>query len=49
MGNLVLLSARDVSLALTDPFGLWNKHHGDQKLKDPEDEFAQFLKEQGLL
>jgi hypothetical protein len=42
------LSASDVSLALSDPFGLWHNHHGDQNLKDPLDEFAMFLMEQGL-
>ncbi len=42
------LSASDVSLALSDPFGLWHDHHGDLKLKDPEDEYKIFLKEQGL-
>lgn len=42
------LSASDVSLAISDPFGLWHNHHGDQKLKDPLDEFDMFLMEQGL-
>lgn len=42
------LSASDVSLALSDPFGLWQNHHGDQKLKDPLDELDVFLLEQGL-
>lgn len=48
MTNLIVLSARDVSLALTDPFGLWHNHHGDQSLRDVEDQYAKFLKEQGL-
>lgn len=42
------LSASDVSLAISDPFGLWHNHHGDQNLKDPTDEYDLFLKEQGL-
>ncbi len=44
----MILSASDVSLAVTDPFGLWHNHHGDQKLRDPIDDFDLFLKEQGL-
>ena len=48
MAGLIILSASDISLALSDPFGLWQDHHGDPKLKDPEDEYALFLKEQGL-
>lgn len=48
MDRPVGLSASDVSLALSDPFGLWHDHHGDPKLKDPEDEYDIFLKEQGL-
>ena len=43
-----MLSASDISLAISDPFGLWHEHHGDQKLKDREDEYDLFLKEQGL-
>lgn len=35
-------------MAISDPFGLWHDHHGDQKLKDPEDEYDRFLAEQGL-
>src|SRR3989338_398346 len=42
------LSASDVSLAISDPFGLWHNHHGDQNLKNPTDEYDIFLKEQGL-
>ena len=42
------LSASDISLALSDPFGLWHNHHGDPKLKDSLDEFDMFLMEQGL-
>jgi len=48
MTGPIVLSASDVSLALSDPFGLWHDHHGDPRLKDPEDEYALFLKEQGL-
>jgi len=43
-----VLTARDLSMALTDPFGLWHEHHGDVKLKDGEDEYTNFLKEQGM-
>ena len=42
------LSASDISLAISDPFGLWHNHRGDQTLKDPLDEFDLFLLEQGL-
>ncbi len=45
---MILLSASDISLAISDPFGLWHDHYGDPKLKDPEDEYSLFLKEQGL-
>jgi predicted RecB family nuclease len=48
MRNIKMLSASDVSLSISDPFGLWHNHYGDQKLKDPEDEYKLFLKEQGL-
>jgi len=48
MRGIELLSASDVSLSLSDPFGLWHNRFGDQKLKDPEDEYALFLQEQGL-
>ncbi|HUK56069.1 MAG TPA: TM0106 family RecB-like putative nuclease [Nitrospiria bacterium] len=48
MADPFVLSASDVALALSDPFGLWHDHHGDPRLKDPEDEYALFLKEQGL-
>jgi uncharacterized protein len=48
MTSPIVLSASDVSLALSDPFGLWQDHHGDPRLKDPEDEYSHFLKEQGL-
>lgn len=44
----IMLSASEVALALADPFGLWHDHYGDPRLKDPEDEYALFLKEQGL-
>ncbi len=44
----MILSASDISLAISDPFGLWHNHHGDQKLRDPIDDFDLFLKEQGL-
>ena len=43
-----MLSASDVALSISDPFGLWHNHFGDQKQKDPEDEYALFLQEQGL-
>ena len=43
-----MLSASDVALSISDPFGLWHNHFGDQKRKDPEDEYALFLQEQGL-
>jgi predicted RecB family nuclease len=45
---MIVLSASDISLAISDPFGLWQDHHGDPKLKDPEDEYDLFLAEQGL-
>ncbi len=45
---MILLSASDISLAISDPFGLWHNHHGDPTLKDPEDEYDLFLAEQGL-
>lgn len=45
---MIVLSASDISSALSDPFGLWQDHYGDPKLKDPEDEYDRFLKEQGL-
>lgn len=48
MTGPIVLSASDVSLALSDPFGLWHDRHGDPRFKDPEDEYALFLKEQGL-
>ena len=48
MGNIIMLSASDVSLVLSDPFGLWQNRYGDQKLKDPLDEYDLFLREQGL-
>lgn len=47
-GDSWVLPASDVGLALSDPFGLWQDYHGDPRLKDPEDEYALFLKEQGL-
>jgi len=45
---MIILSASDISLAISDPFGLWHDHHGDQKFKDPEDEYDLFLAQQGL-
>jgi hypothetical protein len=48
MSGRLVLAASDVSLALSDPFGLWQNHHGDPKFRDPEDEFTEFLQEQGL-
>jgi predicted RecB family nuclease len=48
MSGRLVLTASDVSLALSDPFGLWQNHHGDPKFKDPEDEFTEFLHEQGM-
>jgi len=48
MGNIIMLSASDVSLVLSDPFGLWQNRYGDPKLKDPLDEYDLFLREQGL-
>ena len=44
----MILSASDISLAISDPFGLWHNHHGDQKLRDPMGDFDLFLQEQGL-
>jgi predicted RecB family nuclease len=48
MAGLIVLSASDVSLARSDPFGLWHDRYGDPRLRDPEDEYTLFLKEQGL-
>ncbi|MBI3610707.1 MAG: TM0106 family RecB-like putative nuclease [Nitrospirae bacterium] len=48
MADFPVLSASDIALALSDPFGLWQDHHGDLRLRDPEDEYDRFLKEQGL-
>ena len=45
---MIVLSASDISLAISDPFGLWHNHHGDQKLQDKEDEYDLFLAQQGL-
>jgi predicted RecB family nuclease len=45
---MIVLSASDISLAISDPFGLWHNHHGDRKLQDPEDEYDLFLAQQGL-
>src|ERR1700686_4100388 len=45
---MIFLSASEISLAMSDPFGLWHDHHGDQKLIDSEDEYDRFLAEQGL-
>lgn len=44
-----MVSASDVSLAVTDPFGLWHNHHGDRSLRDEVDEYGEFLREQGLI
>ena len=48
MVSPIILSASEVSLAHSDPFGLWHDHHGDIRLKDPEDDYALFLRDQGL-
>jgi len=48
MRDIEMLSASDVSLSISDPFGLWHNHFGEKKLKDPEDEYDLFLQEQGL-
>ncbi|HEY4485158.1 MAG TPA: TM0106 family RecB-like putative nuclease [Nitrospiria bacterium] len=48
MSDTIFLSASDVALVYSDPFGLWQDHHGDPRLKDPPDEFSRFLMEQGL-
>ncbi len=42
-----MLSASDIALSRSDPFGLWHDYYGDPKWKDPEDEYLLFLKEQG--
>jgi len=44
----MFLSASEVALAESDPFGLWHDHYGDEKLRDPVDEFGEFLREQGI-
>jgi len=44
----MILSASEVALAESDPFGLWYDHYGDESLKDPVDEFGEFLREQGI-
>ncbi|MBI3596960.1 MAG: TM0106 family RecB-like putative nuclease [Nitrospirae bacterium] len=48
MSDPWVLSASNVALALSDPFGLWQDRHGDPGLRDSEDEYARFLQEQGL-
>ena len=48
MASPINLSASEISLAASDPFGLWHDHHGDPKLKDKEDDYALFLRDQGL-
>jgi predicted RecB family nuclease len=48
MGVPKMLSAYDVSRAVSDPFGLWHDHHGDERLRDQEDEYGLFLQEQGM-
>ncbi len=45
---MIVLSASEIALAMSDPFGLWHNHHGDRKLQDPEDEYDLFLAQQGL-
>ena len=42
-----MLSAYDIARAISDPFGLWHDHHGDESLRDPENEYGRFLQEQG--
>jgi len=44
----MILSASEVALAESDPFGLWHDHYGDEKLKDLVGEFGEFLREQGI-
>jgi len=44
----MILSASEVALAESDPFGLWHDHYGDENLKDPVDEFGEFLRAQGI-
>jgi len=34
----MILSASEIALAESDPFGLWHDHYGDESLKDPVDE-----------
>ncbi len=41
----MFLSASEVAMVESDPFGLWHDHHGDENLKDPVDEFGEFLRE----
>jgi len=48
VSHRIVLTASEISLALSDPFGLWHDRHGDPRFKDPEDEFTRFLKDQGL-
>ncbi len=42
-----ILSVRQVVLAESDPFGLWQEVCGDPNLKDPPDAFNEFLAERG--
>ncbi|HEY5648394.1 MAG TPA: hypothetical protein VIU33_02765, partial [Nitrospiria bacterium] len=42
------LTASEVALAITDPFGFWQDHFGDSSQRDSEDEYSLFLMEQGL-
>ncbi len=44
----MFLSASEIALAESDPFGLWHDHYGDESLRDPVDEFGEFLREQGI-
>lgn len=48
MSDIEVLSASDVSLSLSDPFGFWHSKFGDKRLRDPEDDYSLFLQEQGL-
>ena len=44
----MILSASEVALVESDPFGLWHDHYGDEDLRDPVGEFEEFLREQGI-
>jgi len=43
----MILSASDVALAESDPFGLWHDHYGDEDLREPVDDLANFLGSRG--